>query len=63
MSAVVEYVRTTDAEDSALAQHAVTILAKSEGYTVKTVKSVRLVAAPVQTRPARYTVTLAVTRA
>ena len=60
MSTTRDYRRTTDAPDSAAAQHAVKLLAKAEGYTVRTVKSVRLVAPPNQLTPARYTVTLAV---
>ena len=57
------YTRTVDAPDSATAQEAVKALAKAEGYRVRTVRSVRLVAAPVQLTPARYRVELAVERA
>ena len=55
-----DYVRTTDAPDSATAQAVVTALARADGLVVRTVKSVRLEEPPNQLRPARYTVTLAV---
>ena len=60
---VTPFARTVDAPDSATAQEAVKALAKAKGYRVRTVRSVRLVAAPVQLTPARYRVELAVERA
>ena len=56
------YTRTVDAPDAGAAQEAVKVLAKAEGYRVRTVRSVRLMVAPVQTASARYRVELAVGR-
>lgn len=46
-----DYVRTTDAPDSATAQAVVTALARADGLVVRTVKSVRLEEPPNQLRP------------
>jgi hypothetical protein len=56
------YSRTVDANDSGTAQDAVKALAKGEGYRIRTVRSVRLVTSPTQTRLPRYRVELAVER-
>lgn len=59
------YTRTVDAPDSATAQEAVKALAKGEGYRVRTVRSVRLVAGMLEYSDVlpRYRVELAVERA
>ncbi len=57
------YTRTVDAPDSVSAQNFVKSFAQSEGYRVKTVRSVRLVSEPRPSAPtARYRVELAVGR-
>lgn len=56
------YVQTVAAADSATAQMMVKAMAKGEGYRVRTVRSVRLTAAPVQWLLPRYRVDLAVER-
>ena len=54
------YARTIYATDPASAQAAVKVLAKRDGYRVRTVRSVRLVPTARVDEMPRYTVTLAV---
>lgn len=56
----VPYAKTIYATDSASAQAAAKVLAKRDGYRVRTVKSVRLVPTARVDEMPRYTVTLAV---
>jgi hypothetical protein len=56
------YWQIVDADSSSTALESVKALAKDEGYRIRTVRSVRLVTSPTQTRLPRYRVELAVER-